>query len=364
MDANDEEGRSIAPITFLEISRHAPNAAVDVHYIILPLAFMGSRDTIYPSLADIWSKVWEENTGGSTNAIKKWKKELLESLITVLGTSQSWELKKQVGKGLVDFQKALGNDIVSLIPSLLPLIVDSLSGRTWDGKESILEALSTLAVEGKAYFETNAADKKQIEDVLIREAKKNNKAYKRVGLDYLGKALDALKSDRFSDVYDYLVETADGVEEEDDDDETLQKPLALSIRANAFKAIGNCFPANPSLQSAYADKVGVYLGNNLVNQVWNIRIAILESVQTFLNKNKTTPSSDSILVLVTGIMSCLNDLKYRAIREAGANCLKSLLDAINGISKLESDTLISLEQIANNERDSAIQDALKKMLKK
>ncbi|KAJ3341578.1 hypothetical protein HDU91_000683 [Kappamyces sp. JEL0680] len=364
LDANDEEGRSVAPITYLEISRNAASAAAELHGVILPLAFMGARDTTYPALATIWEKVWEENTGGSTNAIKKWKHELLESLSSVLKTSPSWELKKQCGKGIVDFVKALGPDTVDVLPQLFPTVVDSLSGRTWDGKEALLEAISVIGIEGVGYFATHSEQQIVLEDVLVREARKNNKAYKRVAIEYLGNTFLALKSKRFPDVQDYLLEMAreNSPDDMDDIDDSIQKPLVLAIRANAFKAIGQCFPDDAALQRPWIDSVGEFLGSHLVGQVWNIRLQILEGLRVYLAKLATPPSQKCLEAIYHGLAECLSDTKYRSVREATAKTLAQLVATVGGPASIPPACRKSLQDLAGAERDAAIQAALKKAL--
>ena len=69
-------------------------------------------------------------------------------------------LERQVGTGLVDFVKALGTDVDSA--ALLSLLSDSLTGRTWEGKEALLEALCTTVVEGKEFFTVHPKEKEMV----------------------------------------------------------------------------------------------------------------------------------------------------------------------------------------------------------
>jgi proteasome component ECM29 len=362
LDATEEEGRSVAPVTFLEMSRLAPSAVSEIHGVLLPLAFMGARDTTFPVLADIWAKVWEENTGGSTNAIKKWKMEIFDSLSAVLKTSPSWALKKQVGKGLVDFCKALGTDISEFVPQMLSLLVDSLAGRTWDGKEALVEALCTLSVEAKSFFASHQPEKVLVEDIFIREAKKNSINYRRLSVEYLGIAFDSLKSERYADIFPYLCEVAEDLIEKDDVDESIQKPMMLVVRGNAFKAIGYSFsPVGKNMD--LADATALFLGKNLLKQVWNIRIAILEGLKKFLEKINRPSSPEALDALVDGILACLNDTKYRSVRDHSVKCLQSLVLSIGGVGGLNSVQLDSLKTVTLTERDNALQHDLKTTLK-
>jgi proteasome component ECM29 len=364
LDANDEEGRSIAPITFLEISRNAPNVSIEIHEVVLPLAFIGARDTAYPDLASIWEKVWSENTGGSTSAIKKWKKELLGALSSILKSSPSWELKKQVGKGFVDFIKALGFENMNedLIVQVLTCLSDSLGGRTWDGKETLLEALATLALEGKSYFLSNERDCRLVEDIMIREAKKNNKAYKRFALEYLGRTLDVLLSNRMDELFGYLCEVGQSENDEMDDiSDTIQKPLTLAIRANAFKSLGLTFPTDPEQQGKFVDSVGIFMGSHLSAQVWNVRLSILEGLKAYLDKLKgLTLSITCSNAIFEGLLISLADAKYKSVRETASKCFTSFREVSMELSELQKTAFIDL---MDKERDLGIQSTLRDALK-
>jgi proteasome component ECM29 len=249
LESKDELERSVAPVTFLEITQHSSNVAIDLHPILLPLAYMGSRDSEFPKIAEIWKKVWEENTGGAMSAIKKWKTELLAECTSILKENPSWNMKKQVGKAITDISKALKEDVVDILPPILDLLVESLKGRTWDGKEAVLESLSVAVVEGVSYFNSNPSSKRAIEDIIIREAQKSNLSYKRPALEYLGNVFEAFKSDRYGEIKDYLISIATAAEDRMEIDNDSEKPLLLSVQANAFQALAKSFPFSVELQS-------------------------------------------------------------------------------------------------------------------
>jgi proteasome component ECM29 len=249
LEAVEEEQRMVPPIILLEISRYSPTAAGDIHHVILPLSFMGSRDPV-ADLSEVWKKVWEENTGGSMVGVKKWKKEIFDEIKSVLSNNPSWPLKKQAGKALSDFAKAMGEEIVAFVPESVAILNDSLSGKTWDGKSALLEALRSISCEGSSFFidEKSHSTRKLVEDLLIRESKKNNKPYKKVAIECLGQTFYALKSSRFIEIWESLRDVVLNEEEDEELDDLIRKPLLLALQANASKAIGECFPLELELQ--------------------------------------------------------------------------------------------------------------------
>ncbi|KAJ3323524.1 hypothetical protein HDV06_001801 [Boothiomyces sp. JEL0866] len=313
LEANDEEGRMVAPVTFLEISRHSPTAIQDFHGIIIPLAFMGSRDKSQQAISEVWKNIWDENTGGSSLAIKKWKTEIFESCKSVLVNNPSWDMKKQVGKAIVDFAKSLDGDIIELMPTCISLLIDALAGRTWSGKEALLEALMSVCIAGKEYFKNQKSELEKIENIFIREAQKKNMQYKRFSIEYMGTVFDALNSNRFEEVFEYLANCAEekDVDMDDDVEESISKPLILTIRASAFKAVGGCFP------SKLVTPAGEFLERNLINNVWNIRVSVLGALKRVFEKISSLNEipDDLLKKIIGGLIQCLDDGKLKPYAE-------------------------------------------------
>lgn len=126
------------------------------------------------------------------------------------------------------------------------------SGRTWEGKESILEALCTIVITCKEWFleKQHSAQLDEVISVSIREMKKNNKQYKRHALENVSKLFQELSIDRYSMVKDYLFELVSDVEDVDMDD-ARDRPLSLAIQANAFKSFGRFWSSDLDVQSIY-----------------------------------------------------------------------------------------------------------------
>lgn len=49
--------------------------------------------------------------------------------------------------------------------TVLPLVLDGLSGRTWDGKEHVVNLLPSVALSSKAYFNDKAPKLQEIAKV-------------------------------------------------------------------------------------------------------------------------------------------------------------------------------------------------------
>ncbi|KAJ3021840.1 hypothetical protein HKX48_007616 [Thoreauomyces humboldtii] len=354
----DNDTRSVAGITILEFSRRGADRAREFHGRMIPLAYLGARDGCEP-IKVVWADVWEELCSGSTGALRLWMSELMELFEKLMTTTPSWAIKKQVGQALGDMSKALGPGFEPQMARVIPLLVNALAGRTWDGKELVVTALADVVAGSAAWFSKpeGAASVETVVNTLLTESRKNNKPYKRHSIDALARALQALDVDRYADIYDDLVSLAciDPMDTEDDDEDDVRaKPLLLAIRANSFKALGLTFPSShhPESQVIHATTVLTLLARNLENNVWNVRIAVMEAIELILKALTPPPAkrpieamdidgaiehplipatvldSKSAVLLCWALIACMEDAKYTAIRENSTRVLTTLVSAI------------------------------------
>merc|ERR1739842_162648 len=130
---------------------------------------------------------------------------------TALG-SNNWALKAQAGRALAKMAQKLGSSMTEpVIISMVTLLTGGLAGRTWDGKEALVTALSDVAVHSKDHLGTlkhpdngeNLLD--QVVSVLSREAAKEKMAYKIHAIKALTTVLDTYDIDKFEQVYDICI---------------------------------------------------------------------------------------------------------------------------------------------------------------
>ncbi|KAJ3409587.1 hypothetical protein HDV05_004331 [Chytridiales sp. JEL 0842] len=374
VDAENEDTRSIAGITFMEMTKRSPDTLAKFHSDVIPLAFVGKRDES-EAIRKVWNDVWEENTAGAAGAVKLYLTELMALCVNLMSTSQSWNIKKQVGLAICDMAKAIGSSFTPQLDAALPLLTESLGGRTWEGKEGVFEALVVVAVECKDYFKDskNVTKLEETTKIVIREAKKNNKVYRRYGLEYLGKYMDGLNVDRFEELEEFLKEVS--CKDEDDDDmdvdEGRAKPLALAIQANAFKALGLCWPRNLATQKKRGKDLLSFLSKNLTGKVWNVRSAVLDASEKFVEKLQSSGEGivdeATLIAFATALFDALEDAKYSAIREQSSKVLKKFIDTFKGTplmtNDLQSTLLAGIDSAISKEGLTTISEPLKEVRK-
>ncbi|KAI9923627.1 hypothetical protein ASPWEDRAFT_38385 [Aspergillus wentii DTO 134E9] len=157
----------------------------------LPFVFVSKYDTD-EHVREVFEKTWQENVGGS-RAVSLYIKEIL-GLVSVNLESPRWAIKHTAAH-------AIANAIMSLDPEIdlatsekvWPTLEKALAGKTWDGKEVVLKAFVKFAGQAKKLWH----EKPQIGDLMkviaIREAKRNNAAYRPFALTGLGGIAQARK---------------------------------------------------------------------------------------------------------------------------------------------------------------------------
>ncbi|KAF9277423.1 hypothetical protein BGZ68_009310 [Mortierella alpina] len=283
-------------------------------------------------IAGIWKDVWEEHTTGSASAVKLYADEIVR-LLSIQITSASWNAKRQSATALKAV--AIMMDLNKYAGDLLTLVVDGLSGRTWQGKEQVVELLPALALSSKEFLDDKPFRQQELAKVLIRESKKVNKQYRRYAIDALGKYLDAFPQlEYFPEVKSVLFDVLEDKGEMDVDEDEHEKPLQLMVMASAARAAGMAWTSNAQMQEQYSSEFVAVLSRALIHNIWNVRSAILESFDKFFAKlnveNKDAVVSEETLVLILDSLleGSLKDYKYVGLRNQGLDVLQSFIGKI------------------------------------
>jgi proteasome component ECM29 len=153
-EARGMEARRTVAISVRDLQNQAGDAAQEVMPKVLPVAYMGRRDTD-SSLAAVWERVWDDGaSAGEAAAIAAHVTPILR-LATGLLANPTYVLRAQGAAAVAAVAKAAANkpgggaSVVKIPPALLrrtvAALAAALSGRLWDGKEAVLHALAALA---------------------------------------------------------------------------------------------------------------------------------------------------------------------------------------------------------------------------
>ncbi|TPX58808.1 hypothetical protein PhCBS80983_g02889 [Powellomyces hirtus] len=378
---HDEDARSVAGITTLEFAKRAPERVTAFHARLIPLAFIGARDDDSPNIKQTWKDAWEELTGGSNAPLRMYMDETVALITHLMNTSPSWTIKKQVARAVADVSAVLPQpQLETLLPALIPLLVTALAGRTWDGKEVVVQSLAELVSNAPRTYWANATPLRDaVVKTVLTESRKNNKQYKRHAIDALGKTLHALNDHvtLYTDIYDDLAAIAasdpmdkDTLNSDDDEDDVRLKPLQLVLRAAAFKALGLAFPTRrfANEEKQHAATTLQLLARQCEGNVWNVTLAVLEALELVVKDLTTTTTTtngapegsnvtkddpmdidggftpqppyfepdtvdpQTIVLVAYALCAALEDMKYTKIRETAARILLRLVQAATTVA--------------------------------
>jgi proteasome component ECM29 len=125
---------------------------------------------------------------------------------------------------------------------LWPALVAAVSGKSWEGKEKVLEAFVTFAVDTKAIVNSDAGKMKELEQIVLREAKRNNPTYRGPAIKCLGIYADGFETldlfERTYDIVDSAVAPADENEMDVDGGEGRSEKQLLVISSPNFPSQG------------------------------------------------------------------------------------------------------------------------------
>ncbi|RUP51830.1 hypothetical protein BC936DRAFT_145387 [Jimgerdemannia flammicorona] len=369
IEGEDEELRSVAAIVISEMCKHATDKLKSLSTEVVPLVYFGVHDP-NESINAAWKEAWENLTGGSTSSISLYLIEII-AFVQPLLNSHSWKIKQTAAFTIADMCKAV--DLLPHVDTIMPIMVSTLAARAWAGKETVLDAFVRLCISCEKWWQSNPQAKPSLDDVatiLVREAKRTNKPYKRHALGSLTLFLEAFNDhvDNFADVQDFLVELCEmdeaAVMEEEEENE---RPLLLLIKAGAFKAlVAGLKPDKHTAQEQYIGDVAKVLTTHIQGNVWNVQLAILESLRTFIERVPAAKVDKAVLAsILQACWLCLGDLKYSAIRTAAMKDFAAVVEKTKDTGvigpEMKSGLIQKLDNYIAKEHVAALVDDAKKI---
>lgn len=236
--SDDDKSRLTSGDIILSISKNAADRFASFAADLLPFIFLAKHDS-HAQVKALFNDTWADNVAGS-RAVLLYLKEIVVLASTHLD-SQKWVLKHTAAKTVADAVMAIttGNETISKADAevVWPALDKAMSGKTWEGKEVVLEAFVRLVERGEALWTADAKVAKQMEKVVLREAKRQNKVYRPFALDALGKVcrtrvdleLSAAVAEIVEGVLDEVLAGDDEGEKMDVDGEDAAKDVQLYV---------------------------------------------------------------------------------------------------------------------------------------
>ncbi|SMN20457.1 similar to Saccharomyces cerevisiae YHL030W ECM29 Scaffold protein that assists in association of the proteasome core particle with the regulatory particle [Maudiozyma saulgeensis] len=176
-------------IAIESILDHASSQFGNVANIFMPLIFVACNDVVKEN-AELFNKIWTDASSTGSGTIKLYLDEIL-SILSKNIKSNNFDVRKTCAKSIQIVSEKVDTNINSKQRKhLFDLSIASLEGRTWDGKEMMVEALCSLAITFKDDVSQDIELKEKINKSLKVEVARTNKMYvKKIILfyaEYLG----------------------------------------------------------------------------------------------------------------------------------------------------------------------------------
>lgn len=204
------------------IAKHATDRFNSLAADLLPFVFVGKHDT-NEHVKVLFQETWADNVGGP-RAVALYLKEILIMAEAHVDSPQ-WALKHTAARSIADATESvasMNNEMdVAIAQIVWPALEKALGGKTWDGKQEVLHAFSRFVETSGRYWQANVTVAQAMQKVretgprgfhvatcggrrvycclfrlvlmrlwlqiMIREAKRQNPAYRPHALRCLGR---------------------------------------------------------------------------------------------------------------------------------------------------------------------------------
>uniref|UniRef100_A0A8K9WXF1 Ecm29 proteasome adaptor and scaffold n=1 Tax=Oncorhynchus mykiss TaxID=8022 RepID=A0A8K9WXF1_ONCMY len=354
--------RSSCALTVHAISHYSPDVLKGHAVVALPLAFLGMHQAPGPDEekgeshdATLWNEVWQEHVPGSFGGIRLYMTELIDITQKAL-QSQSWKMKAQGAAAMASIAKQqTGSLVAPHLGMVLSALLQGLVGRTWTGKEELLNAIGSVVSKCSGELQKSSPGQPSVPEVIdlvLKECRKDNLVYKMAALGCAADVLQATQEDRFSDMADILIPlikknsaaTSRLRHDSDDDRDEKEKELQTEALLCAFQTLGKTWPNNTQTQERFQLDLCCLMCERLKLSTWRVQVGVLQSMKTYfqrlllLEKEKDNQNFTALSLILTETCSALTypleNKSYSSVRTEALSVVDLLVKRTGGESPL------------------------------
>lgn len=364
----DERHRDIAAIACEGVSKYSNDKFDSVASAFLPLAYIGKHDHA-KSVASVFERTWIECASGNS-AVRLYLEEICKFAEEYLNSNQ-YQVRQTIATAIADMCTQV-DTIVSpgIVELLFNILIQACQGKSWLGKEYVLEALVTFATKFSLFLTGDLVVK--VNKVVSTEAKRRNKEYQKHAVKLAGKYLHHVHDDELLTTYidimtesiltdDYYVD--DDMEDVRDSRDKVDTNKNLAIEEERLAFVKSLFEtvsetnvsrlAKPALEAlANIFQSGVF------ENTWRSKVVANECLRLFLDAK--FQYDDDVVDLVMGAwneiyknsltLSNIERVKIDTIRNAKR--LKDVLEDVNAVT--QANKVQTQLKIYNNVETSSI----------
>ncbi|KAL8703606.1 MAG: hypothetical protein Q9201_003205 [Fulgogasparrea decipioides] len=252
-ESDDDRHRIVAGDIILAIVKYAADRFNALAAEILPFVFFAKHDP-HERTQKLFQETWNETVGGS-RTVSLYMQEIIQLAMQYLG-SPRWSLKHTAAFAVAEATNATGDEINDSFAQIIwPGLQKAVDGKTWEGKERILEAFVRFA-RAENTVTKDEQTWAQIQKIMLRESKRDNQAYRPHALSCLATYVELRDSiDLATEVYNItapIIENSlarsDEMELDSQSGGPVSKTMIEEILANAHAALLRS--VNPHVQSS------------------------------------------------------------------------------------------------------------------
>ncbi|XP_024961967.1 proteasome adapter and scaffold protein ECM29 isoform X1 [Cynara cardunculus var. scolymus] len=318
---------------------------------VVPVIFL-SRFEDDKNVSSLYEELWEENMTSERLTLQLYVGEIV-ALITEGIASSSWASKRKAAKAIVKLCEVLDASVFSYHQVLLTSLMNEIPGRIWEGKEDLLEALSSLCTS--CHTAISAADpscESAILSVVTSACSKKVKRFRDAGFQCLDKVLKAFKNpDFFSVVFPLLFEMCNlsfnsiskQVSSPNDGDkaEANQTDDSSVPHDKIVDCITSCVVVArlSDILKWQKDLLHVYLNSLAPGIPWIVKVSVFTSIKELCSRineglkdtDKSSQHVDTSALAIElfysvspKVIDCISIVKIAQVHIAASECLQEL----------------------------------------
>ncbi|KAG7829656.1 hypothetical protein KL920_002515 [Ogataea angusta] len=301
-EAGDNEKLKLLSASASEsISKYSGDKFQSIAVSYLPLIFVGKHDPV-KEVSDLFTKAWEESSSGGSGPIKLYLKEIIELIMSNID-STDLQIRQSIALSIIEIVDKLGQEISSLsnyLGQLYKILIVSLRGRSYKGKENLLSSLVLLSTKTPNFLHETDNSKifDQVKRYILIEARRKNKEYaihsvQSLGI-FLGTFPDEEMYEEYLDLIDSFIqpkpknESDMDTDSEDDDRNSNKKAKDARLEETKIKLLENQLsalnPAEPNrnLCEHIMKNLVEYFDDDRFQLTYKTQLAIIEGFAKLL----------------------------------------------------------------------------------
>lgn len=370
----DSAHRAVSAEMLYAISKSANDRFRDFASSFLPIAFIAKNDVV-EQVKETFEKTWKDNVGGSRAVILYFSD--IVGLVSQNIDSSQWAVKHACALAVADLVASYEGSFNKAHATMVwPVLQKALSGKTWEGKEKVLIAFVKFAGKSEIIREELWP---QIKSIALREAKRQNAAYRPFSIAALGDLAASNDDEGFYgqilDLLDKCSEDFEATEDMDnemdiDDGEVSSKSPRI-LRA-LIKTLFQTISSPVGLRNA---RTGPKLGAVLISKAamsdkQDVRFSLYEGLLNFCQvlgkqEENSGPQHERLVdgahaylsAVVTGPPTTLHEAENEATRKKRAEAVDSYT-TLN--SRPTQQVSAWIHAWAKNERSRTVREVLEK----